>query len=82
MKEGKAIPYQPDTVSVVSTKDLLERPTSFLVYPDDAGFAEGHFFVDDGSSVLSPENHALWKFRHADKTITFELEQGNVDYEG
>lgn len=80
LKAGKAIPYQKNVIDVKSTKQLLERPTEFLIYRDDQQYAEGHIFLDDGHSVLTDDNHSLWKLRHAAQTITFFLESGSSAY--
>lgn len=80
LKQGKSIPYQKSVVDVVSTKQLLSSPSQFIIYRDAAGYSEGHFFLDDGSSKLTKDNHALWKFRHAAQTITFFLEEGSSKF--
>jgi alpha-glucosidase (family GH31 glycosyl hydrolase) len=83
LKEGKAIPYQPEIYKVASTMDLqTTQKTQFVAFRDSNGYADGHFLLDDGISAdsYSSNNFAYWKFRLASNTITFWIEEGDSQY--
>lgn len=80
MKAGTAIPYQPEPIK--TSRDLLEmQKTQFVAFRDESGFATGHFLVDDGVQVHTEDNHAFWRLRLAQNTVTFWLEGGSRSYD-
>lgn len=79
LKEGKAIPYQPNDSGASTTAEMLTQNIHFLAFRDSNNYAEGNLLIDDGISPMGTDNYAFWKFRLAQNTVTFQLEGGVMD---
>jgi hypothetical protein len=85
LKGGKIIPFQLNSQSYRTTRDLeTKHRMGFKVARDAAGkYADGYILVDDGVSYRSymDEQYTFWKVRYAENSINFWVQYGNFDYQ-
>jgi alpha-glucosidase (family GH31 glycosyl hydrolase) len=80
MREGSIIPYQViDYKTIKTTKDLIDRPISIIIFPNTKGFAEGFLYIDkDGDNRLDfqSKNYEYYQMRFKNGILT------NIKVEG